>query len=352
MKKVLVILPNGNGGAERQSVRIASYLPVERFRVEYVIVGPSADKVGELIPDGAKLHLIRLWHIWQGGIFRIWRLFRREKPDVVFSSFHYLNGRMILAAMLAGVGHTVIRGNVSYKGDGDAAGRMLVRWLYRRASAVICQTDELRDECIADLGVMPGRAVTLNNIPDYSGLSAKAEDSSNPYSGAGPHFVNVARVDFQKGQDILLKAFLSVKRHHPDATLHIVGDIPDNDAYVQSLRASVRDNALSDCVFFTGYCRNPVPYMKFADCFVLTSRWEGLPNALVEAQYLGVPCVASNCISSMSKIVSEGINGFIVPCEDAAATAEAMEQSLRLRNVPYTYRGAVPADFVKCFESE
>lgn len=248
MKKVFVILPNGNGRAERQSVRIASYLPAGRFRVEYVIVGPSADKVGELIPDGAKLHPIRLGHIWQGGIFRIWQLFRREKPDVVLSSFHYLNGCCVLASRLAGIPRSVIRGNMSAIGDGDPLGRFLNSMYYRKASAVI------------------------------------------------------------------------------------------------------EDCGLGDAVHFAGYQRNPVPWVLFADCFVLSSRWEGLPNALIEAQYLGVPAVATNCIASMSRVVKEGVNGYIVPVDDECALAEAMEKALSLKHVAYTYQSASPEDFVNCFE--
>lgn len=350
VKKVFVILPNGNGGAERQSVRIASSLPAGRFHVEYVIVGPSADKVGELIPDGAKLHLIRLGHIWQGGIFRIWQLFRREKPDVVFSSFHYLNGRCVLASRLAGIPRSVIRGNMSAIGDGDPLGRLLNSLYCRKASAVICQTDELKEEAIALYGVSPERAVSLYNAPDTRALDLLARDAVNPYSAQGPHFVNVARITEQKGQDVLLRAFKRLLEHIPEALLTIVGDPAFDASYFNSLRAVIEDCGLGDAVHFAGYQRNPVPWVLFADCFVLSSRWEGLPNALIEAQYLGVPAVATNCIASMSRVVKEGVNGYIVPVDDECALAEAMEKALSLKHVAYTYQCASPEDFVKCFE--
>lgn len=351
MKKVLVILPNGNGGAERQSVRIASYLPSERFQVEYVVVGSSADKVGELIPDGAKLHLIRLSHIWQGGIFRIWRLFRREKPDVVFSSFHYLNGRCVLASRLAGIPRCVIRGNMSAIGDGDPLGRLLNSLYSRKASVVICQTDELREEAISLYGVSPERAIALYNAPDTRALDLAARDAVNPYCWQGPHFVNVARITKQKGQDVLLRAFLRVLEHIPGAKLYFVGgEDASEQAYVRSLKEFVKDHSLEQCVFFAGYQGNPVPWIKYADCFVLASRWEGLPNALIEAQYLGVPGVATDCVASMSRIIKKGINGYLVPVDDETAFAEMMELSIKMKNVPCTYRGASPDDFVKCFD--
>lgn len=351
MKKVLVILPNGNGGAERQSVRIASYLPSERFQVEYVVVGSSADKVGELIPDGAKLHLIRLSHIWQGGIFRIWRLFRREKPDVVFSSFHYLNGRCVLASRLAGIPRCVIRGNMSAIGDGDPLGRLLNFLYSRKASVVICQTDELREEAISLYRVSPETAIALYNAPDTRALDLAARDAVNPYCGQGPHFVNVARITKQKGQDVLLLAFLKVLEHIPDAKLYFVGgEDASEQAYVRSLKEFVKEHSLEQCVFFAGYQGNPVPWIKYADCFVLASRWEGLPNALIEAQYLGVPGVATDCVASMSRIIKEGANGYVVPTGDASALCAAMEKAVQMSDITFTYKPSSPEDFIRVFE--
>lgn len=351
MKKVLVILPNGNGGAERQSIRIASYLPKETFSVKFVVIGSGIDRVKDLFPDGAEFIEIHVAHIWQGGIGKLWRCFRRECPYAVFSSFHYLNGRCILAAMLAGISRRIIRGNNSFKGDGDPLGRVLVRLFARHASAFICQTDELRAEAITYLNVPAERAFTLYNTPDKKMLDALAATAVNPYRGDGPHFVNLARITKQKGQDVLLRAFLVVKRHIPKASLYLVGgeDVTDR-TYLPSLKNFVQAHQLEDSVSFVGYQGNPVPWVKFADCLVLSSRWEGLPNALIEAQYLGVPSVATECIPSMSRIISEGINGHIVPPEDPVALAVAMLKALDLKDVPYTYQAASPDDFVKCFD--
>jgi len=350
MRKVLVILPNSIGGAEHQTVRIASYLPVERFDVEFVVIGPGIDKIRGLLPNGRKIHFIRVGHIWQGGLFKLWHLYRREKPYAVFSSFKYLNGRSILAAKLAGIPRTVIRGELSAISNADILARILARLFYRKASSVICQTEELRNEAIARFGVPSERAVALYNAPDTASLDLRSQTASNPYQDCGPRFVNVARITEQKGQKELLRAFALLRERVPDASLTIVGDIHFDEAYFRSLQEIVAQKGLADAVHFAGFQSNPVPWVKFSDCFVLSSKWEGLPNALIEAQYLGVPCVATRCIPSISRVVSDGVNGHLVDVDDEKALAEAMEASLLLKNIPYTYKSASPEEFVKCFE--
>ncbi len=348
-KKVLVILPNGNGGAERQTVRIASYLPEDRFAVEYVVVGTGMDAVWELLPQGAKVTFLRVKRIWQGGVVKLYLLMRRFRPDVIFSSLHHLNGRSLFAARLAGVPKTVIRANLSLNKE-DPVSAFYIRMNYPKASVIICQTEEMAEELQAQLGVSRDKIRLLANPVDLKVLFEKASKAISPYS-SGVNYVNVARVLRQKGQDVLLRAFLKVREQVPEAKLHIVGgcDPADGD-YLRSLRDFARFHALENVVFFHGYQSNPVPWVKYADCFVLPSRWEGLPNALIEAQCLGVPSVTTDCIKSMSTIVEEGVNGYIVPVDDEDAIAEAMVKVLALKKVPLTYKSASVEDFINCFE--
>ena len=272
----------------------------------------------------------------------------REKPDLVFSSFHYLNSRMILAAILAGVRRTVIRGNYSLN-DGDLLSRFLMPFLYKKASAVICQTDELREEAISRLHLLPERVFALYNMFDSNRIDSLNAEAPNPY-GEGMHLVNVARICPEKAQDVLLKAFSAFRRNHPEAVLHILSAAVEYD-YYNSLLHYIAENNLEKNVVLEGYKANPFPWIKHAALFLLPSRREGFPNALIEAQYLGVPAVVSDCIQSMDKIVQNGVNGYIVPFGNVEALADAMESAISLRNIPFTYRSASKADFVQVFHS-
>lgn len=348
-RKVLVVLPDGRGGAERQSIRIAGYLPRERFIIVYAIIGATDSRVSGILPDGADIRRIRLSHIWQAGSFRLFRLFRKEKPFAVLSSFHYLNGRCILAARLAGVPKVIIRGNITVK-DGDPVGRLLNRLFYRKASAIICQTEELRDEMISRMHVKAEIAHALYNPIDTRMLSEAAAKGENPY-GPGIHLVCPARICPDKGQDVLLRSFLLFIRNHSDAHLHLLGDVHDADGFYESLKDFVSKNSLEAGVHFEGFQSNPWPWIKNADCLVLASYVEGLPNVLIEAQFLGVPCVATRSVRSISRIIDDGVNGYVVPMGDADAIAAAIEKAVTLKNVPFTYKSASPDDFVDLFET-
>ena len=348
LKKVLVVLPDGRGGAERQSIRIASYLPADRFRIVYVIIGATDSKITGLLPHCAQVRRIRIRHIWQGGVYKLFRCFKEEHPYAVFSSFHYLNGRCVLAARLAGVQKTVIRGNICID-DGDPVGRLLMRLYYKKASAIICQSDELRKEMINRLHVLPDRVHALYNPVDGPLLEKMSGKDASPF-GKGIHLVCVGRICQDKGQDVLLRAFDDFCSRHEDAHLHFLGDVHNAEAYYAGLQGFVTKRHLQNQVHFEGFKPNPWVWIKNAACLVLPSFVEGLPNVLIEAQYLGTPCVATASVQSISRIIEEGVNGYIVPVGNAEALCNAIEKALSLKKkVPFSYKPSAPEEFISLF---
>ena len=101
---------------------------------------------------------------------------------------------------------------------------------------------------------------------------------------------------------------------------------------------------------FIGFDSNPYKWIKNCDCFVLPSRLEGLPNALVEAMYMKRPIVSTTCIDIIKRMVQDGYNGYLVPTENPRAMAEAMIKAIKLRNFKMTYKPAQPEEFRRIFE--
>ena len=87
--------------------------------------------------------------------------------------------------------------------------------------------------------------------------------------------------------------------------------------------------------------------MKNADCFVLASRSEGLPNALIEAQYIGTPAAACTCIPVIERIVENGKNGFLADVEDYEGLAQAMMNASKLGRIKSTYKPSSFNEFVE-----
>ena len=91
--------------------------------------------------------------------------------------------------------------------------------------------------------------------------------------------------------------------------------------------------------------------MKNSNCFVLSSKIEGFPNALIEASYLGIPCVTTRCLKLMDDIVKNGQNGYVVNVDDVEGFAEAMLKAVQIKDCKMVYHPGTPDEIIRVFES-
>jgi GalNAc-alpha-(1->4)-GalNAc-alpha-(1->3)-diNAcBac-PP-undecaprenol alpha-1,4-N-acetyl-D-galactosaminyltransferase len=193
-------------------------------------------------------------------------------------------------------------------------------WLRRRvyplARALIVQTERVRDQM---LGVMRGRPIYV--IPNA--VFAPPKGSSVARDSDGPRWiVAVGRLTSQKGFDLLIEAFSQIFERYPDWSLKILGEGPARAA-LEQLIASKR---LAGRVLLAGWQRDPTTVLRQAELFVLSSRFEGFPNALLEAMACGLASISFDCESGPAEIVRDGVDGLLIPPEDTAALAAAMER--------------------------
>lgn len=130
----------------------------------------------------------------------------------------------------------------------------------------------------------------------------------------------VGRLDYQKGYDILLQAFVQFRRTHPEHHLHIYGE----GGARKAIERQIGELGLQEAVTLHGSVSDVMFRVVDAGMFVLPSRFEGMPNALMEAMACGLPCVAADCDFGPGELIRDGENGLLVPVEDPAALAEAM----------------------------
>jgi glycosyltransferase involved in cell wall biosynthesis len=137
-----------------------------------------------------------------------------------------------------------------------------------------------------------------------------------------PRIVGVGRLSREKGFDLLIRAFACIAPWYPDWSLQILGEGPQR-AELEDLADSlgVRDN-----VHLPGWVERPEPALLDAGVFALPSRYEGFPNALLEAMACGLPCVAAACDSGPAEIIRDGVDGLLVPPENVDAMADALKQ--------------------------
>ena len=345
-EKILIFIPSGVGGAERMSALIGKLLPKDKFEVKYVVIGRKRN-IYNILPEEYEVACIPVRNKYAFSTLRIWWKIVREKPDVVFASQVAYNPRVIIAAKLAGR-KVVIRSS-------GMVGRYKKKWrpvkaTYPWADKLIAQQEDMREEMIRLLNVNPEKVVTLHNpldCPDIDRLST----APSPYpDNNNVIFVETATVNHRKAQDVAIKAFSIVKKSIPNAHLYFVGKYDENGTYYQEQQKLIAELDIKECIHFIGYDKNPFKWVKNADCFVFPSRAEGLPNALIEASYLGVPCAASRCLPIVDEIIKDEQNGYVVDVDDVEGMAQAMIKAIHIKDCKMIYCPGKTEDFVRVFE--
>jgi glycosyltransferase involved in cell wall biosynthesis len=236
---------------------------------------------------------------------------RSSRPDAVISFCDRVNVLTLLAA--SGLGIPVI---VSERVDParHAIGFVwdaLRRLTYPRARAVVVQSTRF---VAAIPPAARARTVVIPNpVVHAAGAGVRSDTPAR--------LVAMGRLDRQKGFDVLIRAFAAIAARHPRLRLVIFGEGPAR----ADLQKQIDDLGLADRVELPGVVPGPAAALRDADIFVLPSRYEGFPNALCEAMACGIPVVASDT-GAVSEIVRDGENGLVVPTEDSAAVAAALER--------------------------
>ena len=169
------------------------------------------------------------------------------------------------------------------------------------------------------------KLIKINNPVDFSFIEEKLENATKPesYREGYKNVVAIGNLSSRKGFDNLLKVFVKLKQHK--VLLHILGDGRDKELLHQ-----MKLNLGLENVIFHGVQKNPYPFLKFADLFVLSSRYEGFPNVLLEAGACGTYALANNCKGGINEIIQPKINGEISDIENhevfAAKIVEISEQ--------------------------
>jgi glycosyltransferase involved in cell wall biosynthesis len=298
--KVLLLIPHlGGGGAEQVTALLARNLSSAKYEVHLGLVTQSGVDSNPM-PPSVCLHPLGAARV-RFGIWPLLRLVWRLKPEVILSGMAHLNLLVLLLRPLFPRGTRVlVRQNgalASAQAFGDIRGytRLLYRLLYRRADCVVCQTPAMALELARELRIPETRLAVLPNPVDVEAIRAEARAApGHPahWSGldprSGPHLLAVGRLSREKGFDLLLSALAIVRERFPTADLIIAG----TGAEEAPLKAQCRQLGLESAVFFAGHVQRPAEYFRAASVFVLSSRHEGMPNAMLEAAAAGLPIVA------------------------------------------------------------
>lgn len=350
-RKVLIFVQDGVGGAERISVLIGKNLDQEKYDVCFCLTELSVkSSITDFIPEGLRIKRIPN----KNPLQLIWSMVTtiiKEKPHTVFSSVFNLSNKILPFHWLFPKIKVIIRCD-NYLYTYNEKQQRMVANLYPKADVIIAQTEEMRDELIPIRGIDASKVVVLHNPIDIQTIDKKLVDANNPYMQDNAiRYVASGRFSYQKGYDMLADAFAIVCKTNPASELYILGDTSmENGKPYDILLQKTRENGIANKVHCLGYQSNPYPYIKYADCFVLSSRWEGLPNVLIESLYLGTPVAAFTCIPIIERIIDEGETGFCAEKENVESLAESMIKAAKLGKIHSSYKSSTITDFTQLFE--
>ena len=328
----LVISSLGPGGAERVLSTMANHwagrgwpmtlITIEPTTGDFYALRPVVERVGLGVSGVSRTIWRAMWNNWR-RVSRLRHAIRASRPDVIISFMTETNVLALLAAHSERV--PVI---ISERVDPTLCPvrpvwARLRRLTYPWAAAVVVQTPEVRRWAERFL---PRDAVHV--IPNP--VAAPPDDICAEHRGSDTllasaadttrHVVAVGRLDSQKGFDLLIKAFAECHRSRPEWRLTIVGEGDDRN----KLEALARQLGVASAVRLQGHIAEPISVLRKADLFVLSSRYEGFPNVLLEAMAAGLPVIATDCPSGPAHIVRNDVDGVRVRTEDAGALARAM----------------------------
>ena len=234
-------------------------------------------------------------------LYRVRREVMRNNIDLVISFLEVPNFLNMIG--LGGHKRIVSVRNYMTGKKKDVLGNFGIRMTHMFTERSVAVSKVVKLDLVDNFGGDEGRMEVIYNPVDIEEIRSLAQqpiEDEHRHIFEGPVIVNMARLAPSKGQKHLVRMLPAVKESVPDARLLLIGEGPSGE----ELRRLARELGVEDDVFFIGFQRNPFRYIAMSSVFVLSSYFEGFPNALVEAMACGVPAVSTDCRSGPREILS------------------------------------------------
>lgn len=323
MRIALVISSLSTGGAERVLSILASFW-AERGESVAVITLSGNEEDFYLLPSkvvriglGLNQDSLFIWDAILNNYKRLCSLkkvIRQFKPNVVISFMDKMNILTILACIGLDVPVIISERTDPRMHQIGTVWALLRKIVYPRASALVVQNQEVLSWALQNFRHLES-VIIPNPVNGSSHTQTKKVQNYRCKK-----VVAMGRLGYEKGFDLLIRAFAIVAQNYPELTLWIIGEGKDRD----KLATLIKELGLNECVFLLGQLEDPFSILIQADLFVMSSRFEGFPNALLEAMACGLPVISFDCPSGPREIIRNGIDGILVPPENIEALAHAI----------------------------
>lgn len=303
-KSLFILLPNLEpGGAEHVVMMLLNYFDRTVFKMTLIVIDSGDGNLRPKVPADIRLIALNKRRV-RSALPALITLLRLNKPDIIFSNLSHLNlGLAMCKCWLPPNSNLVVReSNIISQNvrlySFSFVFKLLYKIFYKNIDIIICQSDEMADDLRQYYNIPSRKIRTINNPLDILSLQKRAGEFV-PKRTSEYVFVACGRLDYQKGFDLLLHSLSDLS--NPNWVLWMIGE----GKLARELRELSADLGISDKVTFLGFKENPYPYLKYADLFILSSRFEGIPNVVLESLALKTPVIATPAPGGVTALLSK-----------------------------------------------
>ena len=325
-----MILPSAHGGvSEKVFFNLLKEFDRSTFEIHFVLVDPSGPFT-KVVPSDILVHRLGCRRVAR-SLPKLIKTLRKISPDLILSTIVHLNlAVLLIKPFLPKKAKIFVReSNIPSRalsfGFKDKIFRRLYRILYSKADGIICPGEEIKQDLEKNFSIDPKSMKVISNPVDVDSISNKMKIRENYLEEDKINLLAAGTLTRQKGFDILIKAMPKLLSIRKDIHLTILGEGEERN-HLQDLIISL---GIAGFVTLKGFVENPYPYFFEADLFVLSSRWEGLPNVVLEALACGTPVVAFDCAGSTAEIFENSSQGSLVLRNDVTSLSKAIGKRLQ-----------------------
>jgi len=333
MNITFVITSLSEGGAQRVISMMANYWAKAAHQIT-ILTFDDGNSPHYPISKSIQWHALNIIYqsnSWIGGlinnlkrIYVLRKFIMQSNSDCVISFIYSTNILVLLATRFLSCKVIISERNYpEYSKEKRKAWFWLRKTLYPLADHLVVQTDSIKE-------IFRGYNRSVQVIPNS--VKVDPESLYNKLEVSLPacnKLVAMGSMTTQKGFDLLIEVFANLYRHHSDWNLIILGE----GVLGNELKSRARELHIENAVFFAGRVKNPFSIMSRCDLFVLSSRYEGFPNALLEAMACGLPVVSFDCPTGPRQLVHHEINGLLVPPEDKYELEKALKRLMEKKEL-------------------
>lgn len=326
-KKIFFIIPRFHvwGGAEKITHTIVNSIDYNEFDVTLVLL----ENVGDLrltLNKEVKMEVLYVYRI-RYYLFKFIPYIIKNKPDIVFTGWGELSAYLaFLIPFFPKTKFVARETNIVTQHVTRKEIRFFYKF-YNNFHKIIVQSKDMQQDLIENIKVKSNKLELINNPINIAQVNEKIAKAVYPkeFDRNCKNVVAIGNVSYRKGFDNLLKVFSHLKDEN--INLYILGDGADMTTFQQ-----MKSEMQLDKVHFLGRKTNPIDYLCHADLFVLSSRYEGFPNVLLEAGACGIYSIANDCKGGINEIIQDGVNGKMSPIENHENFASLIKEALNQKH--------------------